>query len=43
MAPTDEKEAAARQKIGELHAEAKHRNTTLEALKARKQQEGEGR
>ena len=37
-AATDEQKADARQKIDELHAEAKHRNTTLKALDARKQQ-----
>ena len=43
-AATDEQKADARQKIDELHAEAKHRNTTLKALDARKQQrEGRGR
>ena len=39
----DEQKADARQKIVELHAEAGHRNTTLKALDARKQQrEGRG-
>ena len=39
----DEQKADARQKIVELHAEAKHRNTTLKTLDARKQQrEGRG-
>ena len=42
-AATDEQKADARQKIDELHAEAKHRNTTLKTLDARKQQrEGRG-
>ena len=36
-AATDEQKADAQQKIDELHAEAKHRNTTLKALDARKQ------
>ena len=36
-ATTDENKDGARRKIDELHAEAKHRNTTLKALDARKQ------
>ena len=42
-ATTDENKDDARRKIEELHAEAKHRNTTLKTLAARKQQrEGRG-
>ena len=44
MGATDEQKAGAQQKIDELHAEAKHRNTTLKALAARKRQlEADGR
>ena len=42
-AATDEQKADARQKIIELHAEARHRDTTLETLDAQKRQrEGRG-
>ena len=40
---TDEQKAGERRKIDELHAEAKHRDTTLDTLDARKRQrEGRG-